>query len=368
MSLLSGRIREVGIISIILIIGISNILLFYLQNITERDLRDSLFEQQKQRQLDSTKEISQHIGSDLSLVMSMLDGLENSIYLQQGELGVDKTRKLVQEKYNKFNSIIDRLFILNKDDIMTLSLAPMGSDTFLGVDFSFRDWVKETKITLSPVFSNGYERYGAYRVFITIPIINRDTGKYIGIVGTSILTEEFFARYGNVNDINSQFLVALDRNATLLAAGINETFVGQNFFDNYVQQFVNHNKILNNFTHSLLAGNPGYAVYDYGKGERITTGYPILVNDKPTYFLQAIMPTTHIYSMVEDVLSIQRIKMFSVFTATSTAAIVVLIVLLRRWNIILRKEVKKRTRELEESYDDMKQYLESVLEEMKRKR
>jgi hypothetical protein len=147
-----------------------------------------------------------------------------------------------------------------------------------------------------------------------------------------------------------------------LAAGINETFVGQNFFDNYVQQFVNHNKILNNFTHSLLAGNPGYAVYDYGKGERITTGYPILVNDKPTYFLQAIMPTTHIYSMVEDVLSIQRIKMFSVFTATSTAAIVVLIVLLRRWNIILRKEVKKRTRELEESYDDMKQYLESVLE------
>jgi hypothetical protein len=179
MSLLSGRIREVGIISIILIIGISNILLFYLQNITERDLRDSLFEQQKQRQLDSTKEISQHIGSDLSLVMSMLDGLENSIYLQQGELGVDKTRKLVQEKYNKFNSIIDRLFILNKDDIMTLSLAPMGSDTFLGVDFSFRDWVKETKITLSPVFSNGYERYGAYRVFITIPIINRDTGKYV---------------------------------------------------------------------------------------------------------------------------------------------------------------------------------------------
>jgi hypothetical protein len=368
MSVVSGRIREVSIISIIFIIVISNVLLFYLQNITEHDLRDSLFEQQKQRQLDSTKEISQHIGSDLSLVMSMLDGLENSIYLQQGELVSDKTKKFVQEKYNKFNAIIDRLFILNKDGVMTLSLAPMGSDTFLGVDFSFRDWVKETKSTLSPVFSNGYERLGAYRVFITIPILNRDTGKYIGIVGTSILTEGFFAHYGSVNDINSQFLVALDRNATLLAAGINETLVGQNFFENYVQQFVNHNKILNNFTHSLLAGKPGYAVYDYGKGERITTGYPILVNGKPTYFLQAIMPTAKIYTMVKDVLSIQRVQMFSVFAATSTAAIAVLIFLLRKWNIILRKEVKKRTKELEESYDDMKQYLESVLEEMKRKR
>jgi hypothetical protein len=80
-----------------------------------------------------------------------------------------------------------------------------------------------------------------------------------------------------------------------LAAGINEIFVEQNSFDNYVQQFVDHNKILKNFTHSLLAGNAGYAVYDYGKGERITTGYPILVNGKPTYFLQAIMPTAHIY-------------------------------------------------------------------------
>lgn len=219
----------------------------------------------------------------------------------------------------------------------------MGSNTFLGVDFSFRDWVKETKISLSPIFSNGYERFGAYRVFITIPIINRDTGRYIGTVETPIPTEEFFARYGNISDINSQFLVALNRNATLLAAGINEIFVEQNFFDNYVQQFVDNNKILKNFTHSLLAGNAGYAVYDYGKGERITTGYPILVNGKPTYFLQAIMPTAHIYSMVEGVLSIQRVKIFSVFTATVTA-IVVLIVLLRRWNIILRKESKNNKR------------------------
>jgi hypothetical protein len=67
----------------------------------------------------------------------------------------------------------------------------MRSNTFLGVDFSFRDWVKETKISLSPVFSNVYERFGAYRVFITIPIINGDTGRYIGIVETSIPTGVF---------------------------------------------------------------------------------------------------------------------------------------------------------------------------------
>ena len=66
MNLFSGKEREISIISIILIIISSNGLLFYFQNITERDFRYSLFEQQKQHQIESTKEVSQHIGSDLA--------------------------------------------------------------------------------------------------------------------------------------------------------------------------------------------------------------------------------------------------------------------------------------------------------------
>jgi hypothetical protein len=58
--------------------------------------------------------------------------------------------------------------------------------------------------------------------------------------------------------------------------------------------------------------------------------------------------------------------MFSFLAGTTTAAIAVLIVLLAKWNVILRKEVKRRTRELEESYDDMKVYLDTVLAELKR--
>jgi hypothetical protein len=70
--------------------------------------------------------------------------------------------------------------------------------------------------------------------------------------------------------------------------------------------------------------------------------------------------------MVNNVLSIQQVKMFSLFAAASTVAIVVLVILLRKWNIILRREVKRRTKELEESYDEMKHYLEEVLKELKK--
>ena len=140
------------------------------------------------------------------------------------------------------------------------------------------------------------------------------------------------------------------------------------FFGDYTQKFINHNEILNNLTRNLLEGNVGVAVYDYGKGERLTTDYPIFVNGKPTFFIQVVTPTSQIYSIVNNVLSIQRLKMFSLFAAARTVAIVVLVVLLRKWNVILRKEVKRRTMELEESYDEMKSYLQEVLKELKSKK
>jgi signal transduction histidine kinase len=142
--------------------------------------------------------------------------------------------------------------------------------------------------------------------------------------------------------------VVYDGNATMLANGASGALVGKNFFEDYTQKFINRNQLLDNLTHNLLAGNSGYAVYNYGRGERLTTGYPVLVEGKPTYFVQVITPTATIYSQINDVLFTERISMFSLLAGT-TAAVAVLILFLTRWNSILDKEVKKRTKELDES-------------------
>jgi signal transduction histidine kinase len=143
-------------------------------------------------------------------------------------------------------------------------------------------------------------------------------------------------------------LVIYDRNATLLAVGASKTLVGKNFFGDYTQNFINHNKILNNLTHSLLNGNPGIAVYNYGRGERLTTDYPISINGIPTYFIQVVTPTASIYSQVNDILLAQRVETFALL-AGITAAIIVLIIFLIKWNSTLDNEVKRRTNELDES-------------------
>jgi hypothetical protein len=125
----------------------------------------------------------------------------------------------------------------------------------------------------------------------------------------------------------------------------------------------------------LLAGNPGYAVYDYGRGERLTTQYPVTINDVPTFFVQLVTPTAQIYSQLNVDLNTERIKMFTLLSGT-LAAVSILIVLLIKWSSTLDKEVRRRTqelreleareRQLEESYDTMKEYLEQVLKETKK--
>ena len=364
MKIFLGKEREIGIISLISIIICSNCLLFFIQNITADDLKKTVFEQQKELQIKDTSEIARHISSDINLVMSMLYGLTNSHYIQTGELGGDKTTKLLDDAYNKHNLTIDSLFILDENDIMVNTISARPSEFFLGQDFSFRDWVKQTKSNLEPVFSNGdFERQQILREFISYPILDRDTDQYLGMIVTSIPTIPFFAHYGNVQDISSKFLVVFDKNGLMLANGASETLVGQNFFDNYTQDFINHNKILNNVTQNLLDGQSGFAVYDYGRGERLTTQYPAYINNQSTFFIQVVTPTSEIYSKIDNALSEQRAGIVSLSIVASIIAISILVILLRRWNVILRREVKRRTQELEDSYNEMKHYVVELLKD-----
>jgi hypothetical protein len=367
-NLFFGREKEIGIILIISIIVASNGLLFLLQNAIEADLRKTTFERERELQLQSTKEIAQHIESDLTLVLSMLNGLANSLYLQQGELGGERTTKLLEETHANSDLTIDRLFVLDSNDIMVASLASKHAEFFLGEDFSFRNWVKETRSSLNPVFSGYFERIGIYREFITYPIISRETGEYFGMIVTSIPTIPFFSHYGNVQRIDTQFLVAFDKNATIVAAGASNELVGKDFFGEDVQQFVNHNEILNDLTRDLLSGKSGYGVYDYGRGETLTTGYPVLVNGSPEFFIQIVTPTSEIYAKIDEVISIQQVRILPLIVIASTVAIAVLVILLKKWNIILAREVKRRTKELEDSYEEMKKYIAQVQTELQKEK
>jgi signal transduction histidine kinase len=346
-------IRGFGILAVILIIISSYALFFYFQRETHEQLKSQLFEEQKERQLGATQQIADHMGSDLTLFQSILDGISNSKYLQEGQFYEQEVRQLATEKYKQMSERgVDSLFILNDEDIVVGVVGNLsgGSSTIapVGNDLSFRPWVKETHDTFKPVFSEGFEHLGEYRVIITSPVIDLETKQYLGLVGLSIPTVHFFEHYGNVYDINSQFLVAFDSKGTILALGANPSLVGLDYFGETVQNFANHNPTLNKHIVELLQGNTGEIVFDAGRGERLSTSQLINVAGSPTYFLQVVTPTETIYSEIDPILS-RESERFGLFLAGPTGASAILIIFLLLWNSSLGKEVKKRTGELQES-------------------
>jgi signal transduction histidine kinase len=341
----------IGVISVIIIAVASYGLFFYFQRVNEKSIRESIFEQELERQINSTKSVSQHVGSDLRLVTSMLQDLADSLYLQNEMLSGDKISNLLEEKFKQLNSVtkVDSLLITDNEGVITTHKASPGMKTFVNIDISSNEYMKQTMDNLQPVYSNGFTGIdGKYRIVITYPITSIEDGHYIGTVVANLPTIEFFKNYGNVNDINSQFLVAFDRKGNLLAVGASGDLVGKNFFGNETQQFINYNKVLNNLTKYLLAGNAGHAIYDYGRGERLNTQSPILVGTQLAYFVQVVTPTDRIYLKIDSVLFTEGTKMFSLLTGT-TAAIIVLVFLLRKWYSTLQDEVTKRTSDLNES-------------------
>ncbi|HVH96531.1 MAG TPA: hypothetical protein VM682_06290, partial [Bacillus sp. (in: firmicutes)] len=120
------RAKVIAIVSIVLMISSFYGLFFYFQDVTERDVKNNLFVQQRDRQVMATKVLSKHVASDLGLVEARLEGLSNSIYLQQGDLASDKTKTLVHATFLDLDDIVDHFFVVNKNNTMTIDISTKG--------------------------------------------------------------------------------------------------------------------------------------------------------------------------------------------------------------------------------------------------
>ncbi len=358
------------IICIISIISISYGLFFYLQNNTENNIKNSLFEKQKQLQIESTKELAQHIGSDLDSIMARQQGLTNLEYIQKGGSfytngsttttnDSNNTLKILKKTFSELNAMtpIDRFLVLNKYNIVTASIP----NKFVNLNFSDKNWVKQTKNSLLPGFSNGFENTdGKDTITLTYPILNIDTGQYMGLISSLLPALQFFQHYGNIHNISSQYFVVLDKKSIQLIHPL-KSLIGKPFFGEYTQQITGHNEALNNLVKQVISGKSGSAIYNFINGERLNTGYPIFIQGVPAYFVFEITPTSYIYSSINRVILNEKIESFSLL-AGITAAIAALVIFLIRWNNILNKQIKKRTIDLDISNNKIK----ITAEELKR--
>jgi signal transduction histidine kinase len=165
-------------------------------------------------------------------------------------------------------------------------------------------------------------------------------------------TTSFFQYYGNLENIDSQFLVVYDGKGDIVASPVPD-LQGKNMFGPELRQFTNNSAEVQENNRLLFSGQQlVVSVYDYGLGERLNTGGPVVVNGRTEYFVQLITPTATIYSKTDATLEWIRTVTF-VRLGVATVAIAAVALYIVRRNSALEKDVHSRTRQLEESSEQL---------------
>ena len=342
-----------GIVGVIITGSITFGILALVQDATDANIRQSLFEQQKERQIETTRSLAQHVASDMDSILSKLEAFSNIMQLQQGDLSSVPVRQAAQEYFDKIKvtALVDHLYVIDRNGIIKIDMENSNTPNrpLQENNLSPMGFIQQTLNKKIAILSEGYQGTdGKYRISLTYPIINRENGNLLGIVTASLATIDFFAQYGNIYHINSQYLAALDLKGNQLVHG-KQDLIGKNFFGNYTQQFTQHNADLNTAMHKVLTGEPAFAVYSIqGAAERLTTGDPIFVRGNLAYAVFVITPTSVLYSQIDQILADERTQVLGQQLGLATAIGIFMAFAL--WlSKNLNKEVNKRTQQLKYS-------------------
>jgi signal transduction histidine kinase len=359
LSLLS-RLRKPLISSIIISILIFTTafgVYFFFRGSAEDSVRALLLEQQKRQQIEKTESLGKHIQSDLDRIIMRLELLAREPALQNGELSSQETSTLLKQADSDINSQItpiDTLGLLNSSNIL-VNISPEEYRTYIGLDRSQTQYVEEVNKGWQPYISSGFVgAVGRYIIAIGIPITNLETGRHVGIIATAPLTTKFFERYGNILNINTQFIVAVDRDGKYLTTAPPE-LVGKDFFGEEVQKLTNRNPdVYRLYENAVRFGKPGSAIFDAGAGERFATAYPVLYGHQGQIMTVILStPTAAIYSEIENALFIQKLQTILILTAATSATSALIFFVLRR-NAALERKVEERTSELRTANEELR--------------
>ena len=346
-----------SIIISILIFSLAFGLYFFSRGSAEDSIRELLFEQQKQEQIENTQSLSNRIESDLDRVVMRLELLAREPGLQKGELTSQETSTLLKQADTHINSRItpiDTLGLLNSSNIL-VNISPDEFRSYIGLDRSQTGYVEEVNKSWQPYISSGFAgALGRYIIAIGVPITNLETGSHVGIIATAPLTTKFFERYGNILNVNAQFIVALDRDGKYLTAAPPE-LVGKDFFGEEVQNLMNGNPdVYRLYENAVRSGEPGSAVFDAGFGERFATAYPVVYGPQGQIMTVILStPTAAIYSEIENALFVQKLQTIIILIA-ATSAISALIFFILRRNAALERKVEERTSELRTANEELR--------------
>lgn len=346
---LPSRVKVIATAAIIVVLAMSFIVYFIYQVQNERQIRNAIFEQQKERQAAYVKSVANNISSDLDSLMQELRAIAVSKPIQDRLITGDKANAFLKQFYDESSVYvkIDGVSIIDQNaKVVNAYVGIKDSPSLIGLDASKFPAATETKNNLpNPTFSTAYKSPidGALRIALSYPVYNYGTREYMGSANLVLDAHSFLSKYGNLDDPNSQYVSFLDKNWTVVSSPFKEN-VGHNFNDPIPAKGSNE-QIKAHFA-KVLSGQSSVALFNYKNGDRLNAGEPIVLGGKPTYFLFVTTPTDAIYAQINSIIASQRIS-FYLLQGAIAGAIGISLFFLLRWSGTLEKAVKERTSELQ---------------------
>ncbi|MEW6603722.1 MAG: sensor histidine kinase [Thermoproteota archaeon] len=341
-----SRPTRFAIVVVALIVGFSLGSSIYYQSINEQNIRAALFEEQRIRQTQNMEGLARQISSELESIAGRLQGIANSNYIQEGELSGNGTSALLAENYLPVRESIGSIFILDKNDIVT-AIISTDDQNQVGTSHFGKDYVNDAKTTLSPVLSRSYA--GADNtsyVVLSYPVIQRETGEYLGLVAASIPLQQILGGFGSPYITESERVIATDKSGIFVMAD-DQTLIGKDFQNREILQRLDNPDDFENLFSRAFEGRPSSFVIDgLYQGERLLVAYPVRLREEPVFVIVGSSPTEGTYSKIEGIVFAQRVQTTTLVSAI-VASIAVIIYFLARWSETLQGEVKKRTEALE---------------------
>lgn len=308
-------------------------------SIEEENIKITIIKNQITIQEIIAKSISKNITSELELIIFELSLLAEFDELQH-DLGTEESNHLIEQTFSRLNSISPTAQILALDEnFKVLSQASKNHNSFVGATVKglseLIDSEEDGTKSESKILSINTSLFDEPEIAITFPIIDEQTNTFKGLLLITFPSSEFFKRHGNIYDVESQFLMVMDENNVLLIHPNMEN-VGKNFFEDEIQQNINHNLLLNEHILHVLQGNLSTVIFtlDDNIGERINSAIPVTVNGKNEFMFGVVTPTQSINQEIDEIIFFTKIQ--TVFLLMST--IVVLLVFLLKRTQSFKKE------------------------------
>ena len=349
-----NRLRFIAIATVVGVLFSALIMYSVLQRNSEQAIRSAILDQREQLQIQYTNSVSQDMASDLKSLMDKLETLSLSNQVQDGDITGAAVQSMLARMYTEATKIspVEDLYLLNQNNIVTSYFDPHQNSTnggYVGYDASKSPPVVEfIKNLPNPTFSDAYksEPTGSEQISLLYPIYSSSSGKYLGATVMALDLRTFLSKYGNLDDITSQYIVILDRNATFMTSPL-KSIIGENFFSNSASRGTT--QAATDHYRKVLSGQAHAEVFGYRNlGDRLNTGTPVFIEGKPVYFVFVVTPITSIYALIGSILSTQESEMYFLLAGIS-AVVVLSSFLILRLNAILEKAVSERTLALREA-------------------